>query len=158
MKIMNRFQQNDFWNHLGFSVIRNSGAFRTFGTIGYTEELRPFEPSSIENRARSSFFESPDILSFVFLLERPRLVRQRLYRNSRSIVPFFWSRARFNNCLDSRKPEVPVFIFPRLLILFTLWPRKRKEEEEIWSPVLGCQFFSSEQILPLKKNDFITKN
>ena len=58
----------------------------------------------------------------------------------------------------SRKPEVPVFIFPRLLILFTLWPRKRKEEEEIWSPVLGCQFFSSEQILPLKKNDFITKN
>ena len=65
-----------------------------------TEELRSFEPSSIENRARSSFFESPDILSFVFLLERPRLVRTRLYRNSRSIVPFFWSRDRFNNYLD----------------------------------------------------------
>ena len=68
--------------------------------IDITEELRLFEPSSIENRARSSFFESPDILFFVFLLERPRLVRQRLYRNSRSIVRFFWARDRFNNCLD----------------------------------------------------------
>ena len=69
-------------------------------TFHITEELRSFKPSSIENRARSSFFESPDILSFVFLLERPRLVRPRLYRNSRSIVLVFLSRHYFNYWLD----------------------------------------------------------
>ena len=71
-----------------------------FNKVLSTVKLRSFEPSSIENLAQSSFFQSPDILSFVCLLERPRLVRTRLYRNSRSIVPFFWSRDRFNKYLD----------------------------------------------------------
>ena len=92
-----------------------------------TEELRSFAPSSIENRARSSFLKSPDILPFVLLLEQPRLVQPRLYRNSRSFVLFFWSRGCLNNCLDR------IFDLSDLAEEGTKWnrewPKKEKERK-----------------------------
>ena len=54
-----------------------------------TEELHLFASSLIKNRTLSSFFESPDSLPFVRLLEQLWFVRPRLYQNSPRSFHFF---------------------------------------------------------------------